>query len=150
MRHRDRYPAPPRFFASASFLQGKPLWCFSVPGRAPVSGGSGSEDQTKDESGEGTDTRMCRCKKDRCLDRGSNTGPLDLQSNALPTELSKQCCEQSCCGFFTCSSTIKLLMTVSSLQLAGLAQLVERWSHNPKVVSSILTPGRSEFCVDEL
>ena len=26
-------------------------------------------------------------------------------------------------------------------QLAGLAQLVERWSHNPKVVSSILTPG---------
>jgi hypothetical protein len=30
------------------------------------------------------------CKKDRCLDRGSNTGPLDLQSNALPTELSKQ------------------------------------------------------------
>ena len=26
----------------------------------------------------------------RCLDRGSNTGPLDLQSNALPTELSKQ------------------------------------------------------------
>ena len=29
-------------------------------------------------------------KKKRCLDRGSNTGPLDLQSNALPTELSKQ------------------------------------------------------------
>ena len=24
----------------------------------------------------------------RCADRGSNTGPLDLQSNALPTELS--------------------------------------------------------------
>ena len=24
---------------------------------------------------------------------------------------------------------------------AGLAQLAERWSHNPKVVSSILTPG---------
>ena len=33
-------------------------------------------------------------------------------------------------------------------QQAGLAQLVERWSHNPKVVSSILTPGT--FCVDEL
>jgi hypothetical protein len=33
---------------------------------------------------------MCQCKKNRCLDRGSNTGPLDLQSNALPTELSKQ------------------------------------------------------------
>jgi hypothetical protein len=31
---------------------------------------------------------------------------------------------------------------------AGLAQSVERWSHNPKVVSSILTPGK--FCVDEL
>jgi hypothetical protein len=31
---------------------------------------------------------------------------------------------------------------------AGLAQLVERWSHNPKVVSSILTPGT--FCADEL
>ena len=29
-------------------------------------------------------------KKLACLDRGSNTGPLDLQSNALPTELSKQ------------------------------------------------------------
>ena len=25
--------------------------------------------------------------------------------------------------------------------IAGLAQSVERWSHNPKVVSSILTPG---------
>ena len=31
-------------------------------------------------------------KKVTCLDRGSNTGPLDLQSNALPTELSKRCC----------------------------------------------------------
>ena len=30
-----------------------------------------------------------KVKKNRCLDRGSNTGPLDLQSNALPTELSK-------------------------------------------------------------
>jgi hypothetical protein len=45
-------------------------------------------------------------------------------------------------------STIKFLMTMPPLQLAGLAQLVERWSHNPKVVSSILTPGK--FCVDEL
>ena len=35
-----------------------------------------------------------------------------------------------------------------SCQAAGLAQLVERWSHNAKVVSSILTPGT--FCVDEL
>ena len=26
-----------------------------------------------------------------CLDRGSNTGPLDLKSNALPTELSEKC-----------------------------------------------------------
>ena len=34
-----------------------------------------------------------------------------------------------------------LLLGVYTLQLAGLAQLVERWSHNPKVVSSILTPG---------
>ena len=25
-----------------------------------------------------------------CRNRGSNTGPLDLQSNALPTELSQQ------------------------------------------------------------
>ena len=31
---------------------------------------------------------VCTIKK-ICLDRGSNTGPLDLQSNALPTELSK-------------------------------------------------------------
>ena len=29
---------------------------------------------------------------------------------------------------------------------AGLAQLVERWSHNPKVASSILAPGI--LCVD--
>jgi hypothetical protein len=40
-------------------------------------------------------SRVCRntkkedAKKSRCLDRGSNTGPLDLQSSALPTELSK-------------------------------------------------------------
>ena len=27
-----------------------------------------------------------------CLDRGSITGPLDLQSSALPTELSRQFC----------------------------------------------------------
>ena len=31
--------------------------------------------------------------------------------------------------------------TRTSNKFAGLAQLVERWSHNPKVVSSILTPG---------
>ena len=29
-------------------------------------------------------------KKKMCRNRGSNTGPLDLQSNALPTELSQQ------------------------------------------------------------
>ena len=34
-------------------------------------------------------TSLAGGKKDPCLDRGSNTGPLDLQSNALPTELSK-------------------------------------------------------------
>ena len=34
-----------------------------------------------------------------------------------------------------------LFLFVINLQEAGLAQLVERWSHNPKVVSSILTPG---------
>ena len=32
----------------------------------------------------------CLTTKKVCLDRGSNTGPLDLQSNALPTELSKR------------------------------------------------------------
>ena len=31
-------------------------------------------------------------------------------------------------------------MATHASKLAGLAQLVERWSHNPKVVSSILTP----------
>ena len=31
-----------------------------------------------------------KTKKRTCRDRGSNTGPLDLQSNALPTELSQQ------------------------------------------------------------
>ena len=36
------------------------------------------------------DTDITEHKKKKCLDRGSNTGPLDLQSNALPTELSKQ------------------------------------------------------------
>ena len=29
-------------------------------------------------------------KSKKCLNRGSNTGPLDLQSNALPTELLRQ------------------------------------------------------------
>ncbi len=34
------------------------------------------------------------------------------------------------------------MLTITPATLApGLAQLVERWSHNPKVVSSILTPG---------
>ena len=33
-------------------------------------------------------------KKFTCRDRGSNTGPLDLQSNALPTELSQQLAEE--------------------------------------------------------
>ena len=28
--------------------------------------------------------------KQKCRDPGSNRGPLDLQSNALPTELSRQ------------------------------------------------------------
>ena len=45
-------------------------------------------------------------------------------------------------------SSPRILFFFFSLQQAGLAQLVERWSHNPKVVSSILTPGT--FCVDEL
>jgi hypothetical protein len=36
---------------------------------------------------------------------------------------------------------VELFLRLCALQLAGLAQLVERWSHNPKVVSSILTPG---------
>jgi hypothetical protein len=37
-----------------------------------------------------TSTQTKEGQKKNCLDRGSNTGPLDLQSNALPTELSKQ------------------------------------------------------------
>ena len=33
---------------------------------------------------------MCKKKVDqKCRDPGSNRGPLDLQSNALPTELSR-------------------------------------------------------------
>ena len=39
-------------------------------------------------------------------------------------------------------------MFFTHTHVAGLAQLVERWSHNPKVASSILAPGT--FCVDEL
>ena len=31
-------------------------------------------------------------KKKKCRDPGSNRGPLDLQSNALPTELSRPLC----------------------------------------------------------
>ena len=37
--------------------------------------------------------------------------------------------------------TVKFWSRQRQVQPAGLAQLVERWSHNPKVVSSILTPG---------
>ena len=32
-----------------------------------------------------------RCKKAKCRDPGSNRGPSDLQSDALPTELSRLC-----------------------------------------------------------
>ena len=33
------------------------------------------------------------------------------------------------------------ILFLETWSTAGLAQLVERWSHDPKVVSSILTPG---------
>ena len=32
----------------------------------------------------------CKHKQNNCRDPGSNRGPLDLQSNALPTELSRR------------------------------------------------------------
>ena len=35
-------------------------------------------------------SELCSIKVKRCPDPGSNRGPLDLQSNALPTELSRQ------------------------------------------------------------
>ena len=35
-------------------------------------------------------SEFCSIKVKRCPDPGSNRGPLDLQSNALPTELSRQ------------------------------------------------------------
>ena len=41
---------------------------------------------------------VCEKREQKCLDRGSNTGPLDLQSNALPTELSKQVMSKSTLG----------------------------------------------------
>ena len=34
-------------------------------------------------------TKKCAKLKKKCRDPGSNRGPLDLQSNALPTELSR-------------------------------------------------------------
>ncbi len=39
-------------------------------------------------------------KMKRCRDPGSNRGPLDLQSNALPTELSRLLLKRKVCYFF--------------------------------------------------
>ena len=57
-----------------------------LPGLEPGSSGSEPEVLTNYT----IEPSLLTERKRTCLDRGSNTGPLDLQSNALPTELSKQ------------------------------------------------------------
>ena len=57
-----------------------------LPGLEPGSSGSEPEVLTNYT----IEPSLVTERKRTCLDRGSNTGPLDLQSNALPTELSKQ------------------------------------------------------------
>lgn len=76
--------------------------------------------------------------KKSCLDRGSNTGPLDLQSNALPTELSKQVTitERSTCGLEWFADSQKKKCQNRSL-IAGLAPMV---SKNKKPTGGIEPP----------
>ena len=57
-----------------------------LPGLEPGSSGSEPEVLTNYT----IEPSLVTERKRTCLDRGSNTGPLDLQSNALPTELSKR------------------------------------------------------------
>jgi hypothetical protein len=63
----------------------------------------------------GTGSNPVTCNFFKRLKNDAPCGLLAHKTNTLPAELMEQ---------------------------AGLAQLVERWSHNPKVVSSILTPGK--------
>ena len=75
-------------------------------------------------------------KKQLYIRGGSNSRPQrgpELESGALTTRPQMRDGRET--------GRDNLLVGVCALQLAGLAQLVERWSHNPKVVSSILTPG---------
>ena len=76
----------------------------------------------------------------KCFLWGSNPRPLrgpELESGALTTRPQmRDGCKGGRCPLIVCG-----LAATPTLELAGLAQLVERWSHNPKVVSSILTPG---------
>ena len=76
--------------------------------------------------------------KKSCLDRGSNTGPLDLQSNALPTELSKQVTftERSTWGLEWFADSQKKKCQNRSL-IAGLAPMV---SKNKKPTGGIEPP----------
>ena len=77
-------------------------------------------------------------RKRTCLDRGSNTGPLDLQSNALPTELSKQVTftERSTWGLEWFADSQKKKCQNRSL-IAGLAPMV---SKNKKPTGGIEPP----------
>ena len=62
--------------------------------------------------------------------------PPACKAGALPFELHPQLQNSS-----AETKPISQSTTPRERSNAGLAQLVERWSHNPKVVSSILTPG---------
>ena len=101
-------PCSSTFFVTCYQACSKPDFEFETPGTMSSINASGA-DTTKNclssrrkqkETKDGTEgsprlshspgTTRTSGKIKRCLDRGSNTGPLDLQSNALPTELSKQ------------------------------------------------------------
>jgi hypothetical protein len=53
-----------------------------------------------DVEGEGTESGGQETNKKVCRDPGSNGGPLDLQSNAIPTELSRLYLLTKCFLFF--------------------------------------------------
>ena len=123
-------PRTPFFLFGFFFLSCKQIG--SIPGLEP---GSEPEVPTIEQ----VDERKKKKKKNKkCLDRGSNTGPLDLQSNALPTELSKQVTitERSTCGLEWFADSQKKKCQNRSL-IAGLAPMV---SKNKKPTGGIEPP----------
>ena len=61
--------------------------------------------------------RLMQIAQKTCRDPGSNRGPLDLQSNALPTELSRQLQEK-----LACMTTLRVGTTFLGCKMAKTVQ----------------------------